>query len=182
MQNRRVNYWWWKELLSLAVVGSIASFAAASGGGGGHGGSGGHGGGTKPAAHGDAGHGSSHAAADENPVSAESADGSRAVKLGEFSVRVYHSIASRKDTVTFILQARIQKDDFESFERIYPHRKIKVRDQVIVATRLVPIDDYDDPELKKFRRQIYLRLRRAIPELPIDDVYLSDFTLSVQSM
>ena len=105
----------------------------------------------------------------------------RAVKLGEFSIRVYHSVSSRKDTVTFILQARIGKEGFETFEQLYPHRKIKVRDQVIVATRLVPIEDYDDPDLKKFRRRIYLRLRRAIPELPIDDVYLSDFTLSVQS-
>ena len=103
------------------------------------------------------------------------------MKLGEFSIRVYHSVSSRKDTVTFILQARIDKGSFEVFERLYHHRKIKVRDQVIVATRLVPIEDYDDPELKKFRRRIYLRLRRAIPELPIDDVYLSDFTLSVQS-
>ena len=176
MWNLQIERCWINFVLSLTIAGLLSSFAAASGGGGGHGG-----GGSKPAAHGgDAGHGAAPAA-DEDAISAESEDGTRAVKLGEFSVRVYHSISSRKDTVTFILQARIKKDDFESFERVYPHRKIKVRDQVIVATRLVPIDDYDDPELKKFRRRIYLRLRRAIPELPIDDVYLSDFTLSVQS-
>jgi hypothetical protein len=173
----QIDRWWFNALFSLAIAGSLSSFAAASGGGGGHGG-----GGSKPAAHGgdDAGHGAP-ATADENAISAASEDGTRAVKLGEFSVRVFHSVSSRKDSVTFVLQARIKKDDFESFERLYPHRKIKVRDQVIVATRLVPIDDYDDPELTKFRRRIYLRLRRAIPELSIDDVYLSDFTLSVQS-
>lgn len=166
----------WISIVALYIgaVVLVASSASASGGGG-HGGSG-HGGG--------GGHGVAAAAtkeAEEEAVSAESADGARAVKLGEFSIRIYHSVSSRKDTVTFILQARISKESFETFERIYPQRKIKVRDQVIVAARLVPIEDYDDPELKKFRRRIYLRLRRAIPELPIDDVYLSDFTLSVQS-
>lgn len=146
-------------------------------GGSGHGGSG-HGGGSH-------GGGDPHAATpaeEEEIVSAASADGTRAVKLGEFSIRVFHSVSSRKDTVAFVLQARINKDDFEVFERLYSHRKIKVRDQVILATRLVPIEDYDDPELRKFRRRIYLRLRRAIPELSIADVYLSDFTLSTQSM
>jgi len=147
------------------------------GGGGGGGGVGGHGGGGSG---GGGGHGSA-AADDEDVVSAESADGTRAVKLGDFSIRIYHSVSSRKDTVAFILQARIDQESFETFERLYPHHKIKVRDQVIVATRLVPIEDYDDPELKKFRRRIYLRLRRAIPELPIGDVYISDFSLSVQS-
>jgi hypothetical protein len=101
----------------------LAPFALASGGG--HGG-GDHGGG------GDS-HGAASAPAEEEAVSAESADGTRAVKLGEFNIRVYHSVSSRRDTVTFILQARIDKGSFEVFERLYPHRKIKVRDQVILA-------------------------------------------------
>lgn len=167
------------RLILLALVPALSmaapSLALASGGGG-HGGgshdSGGHGGGDPHA----------EKAPEEESVSAESADGTRAVKLGEFSIRVYHTVSSRRDTVAFVLQARVDKEDFEAFERVYPHRTNKVRDQVIVATRLVPIEDYDDPELKKFRRRIYLRLRRAIPELPIAEVYLSDFTLAVQSM
>lgn len=114
-------------------------------------------------------------------VSEESADGSRAVKLGEFAVRVYHTISSRKDKVSFVLHAVVNKDNFETFEHYYSHRQNRVRDQIVVATRLVPIDDYDDPELKKFRRRIVLRLRRTLPELPIDDVYLSDFSLSSES-
>ncbi|MGD9634395.1 MAG: hypothetical protein AB7G28_22270 [Pirellulales bacterium] len=166
--DRRGNF---ASLVGFASIALTASLALASGGGE-HGG-GGHGGG------GDS-HGKAEAA-EEETISAASSDGTRAVKLGEFSIRIYHSASSRKDTVTFILQARISKDSFEAFECIYPQHKIKVRDQVIVATRLVPIEDYDDPELKKFRRRVYLRLRRTIPELPIDDVYLSDFTLSVQS-
>ena len=83
--------------------------------------------------------------------------------------------------MSFILHATVKKEDFSTFDHLYRHRKNKVRDQVIVATRLVPIEDYDDPELKKFRRRILLRLRRAMPELPIDEIYISDFALTVEA-
>jgi hypothetical protein len=149
-------------VLVLALCGLSVSPARASGG---------HGGEEAPA----------KADADAIEVSSESADGTRAVKLGEFSIRVYHTVSSRKDTVTFILHAIVAKDKFADFEHFYGIRKNKARDQIVVATRLVPIEDYDDPELKKFRRRILLRLRRSLPELPIADVRLSDFTLSSES-
>jgi hypothetical protein len=56
-----------------------------------------------------------------------------------------------------------------------------VRDQVIMATRLVPVEEYDDAELTKFRRRILLRLRRTMPELMIEDVFVSDFNLVVEN-
>ena len=99
-------------------------------------------------------HAAEHKSAESDSVSEESASGVRAVKLGEFSIRVYHTASSRKDTVSFIVHAAVNKDDFENFERIYSHNQNKVREQILVATRLVPIEDYDDPELKKFRRRI----------------------------
>lgn len=37
------------------------------------------------------------------------------------------------------------------------------------------------PELAKSRRRTLLRLRRTLPELPIDDVYVSDFSPSSES-
>jgi hypothetical protein len=167
MLQNLANYW-----SRLAAAGTFAiavwclsATTARASGGGGHGG------------HGEA----APAKAEADPVSDPSADGSRAVKLGEFSIRVYHTVSTRKDNVSFILQAVVSKDKYEAFEHIYSHRKNKVRDQVVVATRLVPIDDYDDPELKKFRRRILLRLRRTLPELPIEDVYLSDFSLMSES-
>ena len=143
--------------LALAFCGPSSAPARASGG------------------HGE--HAPAKADADADEVSDESADGTRAIKIGEFSIRVFHTVSTRKDNVSFIVHAVVSKDDFEAFARSYGHRKNKVRDQIVVATRLVPIDDYDDPELKKFRRRILLRLHRTLPELPIDDVYLSDFSL-----
>jgi hypothetical protein len=136
---------------------------------------------TTPQARASGGHGVAEAPAESQDVSEESAAGTRAIKLGEFNIRVYHSVSTRKDSVSFILYATVKKDDYPTFEGLYSHHKNKVRDQVVVATRLVPVEDYDDPELKKFRRRIWLRLRRSMPELPIDDLYLSDFSLSSES-
>lgn len=156
----------WLSMLSVAAITAVfwtasAPRAIASGGGG----------------HGEA----APAKADPDEISEISADGTRAVKLGEFRIRVFHAVSSRKDTVAFVLHAVVGKKEFETFERLYGHRKNKVRDQVVVATRLVPIDDYDDPELNKFRRRIMLRLRRTVLELPIEDVVVSEFSLVSES-
>lgn len=165
MSYRRFRNWLALAAIVVAIGLGSAFPAMASGGGGGHGG----------------GHGAAAAKSEPDEVSEVSTDGTRAVKLGEFRIRVYHTVSSRKDTVAFILHAVVGKEEYETFERLYPHRKYKVRDQVVVATRLVPIDDYDDPELNKFRRRILLRLRRTVTELPIDEVYLSDFSLMSES-
>ena len=62
------------------------------------------------------------------------------------------------------------------------NRQHKIRDQVITATRLVPLVEFDQADLASFRRRILLRLRRTLPELKIDDVYVSNFELKVQSL
>jgi hypothetical protein len=182
------------KFLGLAALSVIALAAPCSASGGGHGAAeshapadshggggdhGGHGGGD---AHGGGGHGG-HGAAEpvESDVSEESKSGFRGIKLGEFQIRTSNAVLSRKDHVTFILHARVKNEDYAKFDGNYRNHKNKVRDQVVIATRLVPIEDYDDPELKQFRRRILLRLRRALPELPIQDVVISDFALSIES-
>jgi hypothetical protein len=53
---------------------------------------------------------------------------------------------------------------------------------VITATRLAPLAVYNEADLASFRRRILVRLRRAMPELVLEDVYISDFTLIVKSL
>ena len=106
--------------------------------------------------------------------------GSNGVDLGEFRIRAYYSAESQKSTVTFALYATIQGDKLAQSQRLLEHRQHKMRDQIIIATRLVPLGDFDDPALKSFRRRILLQLRRTLPELSIDNVYISDFELSVE--
>ena len=111
----------------------------------------------------------------------ESPTGFRGIKLGEFSIRTYRSVSGQKHRVQFTLHARVKNEDVTNFRQLLKYRKNKVRDQVIIATRLLPVEDYDDPELVKLRRRIQLRLRRTLPELPVDDVYVSEFTLAVET-
>ena len=117
----------------------------------------------------------------EEDYDLESPTGFRGINLGEFSIRTYRSVSGQKNRVRFTLHARVKNEDVKDFRHLLANRKHKVRDQVIIATRLVPVEDYDDPELTKLRRRVLLRLRRTLPELSIDDIYASEFTLSVET-
>ena len=125
------------------------------------------------------GHGG-HAPVEEEVV--ESSTGFRGVDLGEFVVRSYRPAPARRDEVNYQLHATVKSDQFHEFDALYKRHINKVREQVIIATRLVPVEAYDDPELQFLRRRILLRLRRTLPELKIDDVYVSDFNLRVDGL
>jgi hypothetical protein len=66
-------------------------------------------------------------------------------------------------------------------EFVEEHRQ-KLRDQVITATRLAPLAIFEEADLATFRRRILVRLRRALPQLEFDDLYISDFGLQVKSL
>jgi hypothetical protein len=128
------------------------------------------------------GHASEAGSAHASVGGAEEASSIGGIKLGEFRIRSYYLVEAQKSTVTFALYASAGKDQFQEAQQVAERRGQKVRDQVIIATRLVPLAELNDPELKSFRRRILLRLRRTLPELPIDDVYVTDFQLVVQSL
>jgi hypothetical protein len=103
------------------------------------------------------------------------------IELGKFDVRMHRAVPSQSNRVGFTLYATVQPDEAKHFEQLLDHRENKIREQVIVATRLVPVEDFDDADLTKFRRRVLLRLRRTLPELAIDNVYVSDFELVVEN-
>jgi hypothetical protein len=121
-----------------------------------------------------------HPAAEKGEGETKSSDG-HGVELGKFSVRMHRAVPSQTNRVCFTLFATVQSAESKHLEQLLENRQNKVRDQVIVATRLVPAEEYDDAELTKFRRRILLRLRRTMPELMIEDVYVSDFNLVVEN-
>jgi hypothetical protein len=84
--------------------------------------------------------------------------------------------------VRFILHAKVPAERYQEIAEIVSTRINKLRDQVIIATRMTPLSLFDQPGLDSFRRRILMRLKRAVPELEIDDVLVSDFTLEVQSL
>jgi hypothetical protein len=130
---------------------------------------------------------SEHGASEQHAAPAtEEADQShlpiRGLSLGEFRIRTYHPVEARRSTVVFTLHAIVAAENSSEFSELLEHRRHKARDQVIVATRLTPLADFDDPQLVEFRRRILLRLRRMLPELKIDDFYVSDFKLEVREL
>jgi hypothetical protein len=129
--------------------------------------------------HGAASHGDDHAAVEID----ESIDvKNRGVELGEYRIRAYYPVEAQKSTVRFVLYAKVAKERYQEVSQLVSNRKHKLRDEVIVATRMTPLGVFDAPGLDSFRRRILMRLKRAVPELEIDDVYVSDFQLEVQSL
>ena len=106
----------------------------------------------------------------------------RGVDLGTYLVRAYYPVEAQKSVVSFTLYATVEHKDAAEFDRLLESRRHKVRDQVIIATRLVPVADFNDPQLESFRRRILLRLHRTMPELPVQDAYLSHFQFEVESL
>jgi hypothetical protein len=106
----------------------------------------------------------------------------RGIDLGEYRVRTYYPVDAQKSTVRFVLHASVSSERYAEMQRLVEQHKNKLRDQVITATRMSPLAIFDEPGLDTFRRRVFLRLRRALPELAIDDVYVSEFQLTVKSL
>ena len=106
----------------------------------------------------------------------------RGIPLGDFRIQAYHAVEAKRSTLTFTLFAVVSSDNAPEFKRLIEHRRHKVRDQTITMARMSSLADFDQPQLTDFRRRILLRLRRIMPELKIDDLYISDFRLNVQGI
>jgi hypothetical protein len=128
-------------------------------------------------------------ATDNSVPAAETGDGKgqdskesvRGIELGKFSLRTHRAVPTQMNRVSFTLYATVKGVEAKHFQQLLEHRENKIREQVIVATRLVQVEEYDDPEFTKIRRRILLRLRRTLPELEIEDIYVSDFELVVEN-
>ena len=112
----------------------------------------------------------------------DSASSSTAVELGEYRIRSYYPVQAQKSIVRFMIYATALPDRLAEAQQLAARRRHKIRDQIVAATRMMPLTEFDDPDLKRFRRRILLRLRRALPQLPIEDIYISNFELQVQSL
>lgn len=124
-------------------------------------------------------HEPAEAAAAEVPLVDENSDG---VFLGDFDVRSHYPVKAQKIDVKFVLYAAVSEENRERARHVAHERRHKIRDQVIMITRLAPLAEFDEPDLKRVRRRVLLRLRRTLPELVIDDVLISEFQINVQSL
>src|SRR4051812_230698 len=99
----------------------------------------------------------------------------RGVALGDFRIRSYYPVDAQKSTVRFTLFATVKSGHFAEMQRLVEEHRQMLRDQILTATRLAPLATFQEPDLKTFRRRVLVRIRRALPELVVDDLYVSDF-------
>jgi hypothetical protein len=104
------------------------------------------------------------------------------IKLGEFKIRSDYPAEAQKSTVRFVLYAAVKEDRQADMEKVAVNHREKIRDAIITTTRLTPLGMFEESDLKAFRRRMFIRLHRAVPELVIDDLYISDFGLMVKSL
>jgi len=129
----------------------------------------------------DHGHGG-HAAAAEEEEDLSSEFKTLGLELGSYEIRAYYPVQAQYSFVRFTLHGSVASEYYTAAKQYVEDHKHTLRDQVIIATRMAPLTVYDEPGLESFRRRIFLRLRRAMPDLPIDGVYVSAFQLQVKSL
>lgn len=99
-----------------------------------------------------------------------------AFKLGDFHIKNFRPVEREKVRLEFTVWMEIADGQQDRFTAVWNSREHRIRNQIITSARLVPPNEFDDPTLQALRRRIYLRLRRAVPELPLGEVYISDFS------
>ncbi len=106
----------------------------------------------------------------------------RGVEIGEFRVRSDYPAEAQKSTVRFKLWVALRGDKLAAMSHLIDEHRQKIRDEVITSTRLSPLGVLEETDLKSFRRRMLVRLRRSMPELVVEDLYISDFNLSIKSL
>jgi hypothetical protein len=136
-------------------------------------GSGGHG---SSESQGDSGHGGGHGESEHADVDING------IKLGDFKIRSDYPAEAEKSTVRFVLYVTVDAEHFDEMKHLVAAHQQKIRDEIITTTRLTPLGVFQEADLATFRRRILIRLRRTLPELGIDRLYVSDFGLIVKSL
>src|SRR5687767_2279740 len=96
-------------------------------------------------------HGHGHGGHSGDAASTSSSD---AVELGEYRIRSYYPVQAQKSIVRFMIYAAAPPDRLAEAQQLASHRRHKLRDQIITATRMMPLAEFDDPDLKRFRRRV----------------------------
>ncbi len=113
---------------------------------------------------------------------AEPAKAIQGISLGDYRIRSYFQVDAQKSTVRFSLFASVKTENYRDAKRLVESHQEKIRDQIIMATRLAPLAVFQEPDLASFRRRVLLRLRRALPDIAFEDIYVTEFDLTIKSL
>lgn len=103
-----------------------------------------------------------------------------AFELGNFRIKNFRPVEREKVRLDFTVWVEVEDGKQTNFQQVWNTRKHRIRNQIITSARLVPPNEFEDPTLHALRRRIFLRLRRAVPELPVSEVFISEFSYIVE--
>lgn len=106
----------------------------------------------------------------------------RGIELGRFKIRSDYPAEAQKSTVQFTIYLSVKGDRLAATTTLVEEHRQKLRDEVIIATRLTPLAVFEEPDLKTFRRRVLMRLHRTLPQLAVEELYVTDFSLLVKSL
>ena len=106
---------------------------------------------------------------------AEPAPAPSAIDLGFYSLRDVRSAEDEKFRLNFALQARVEPDKLYEMEQFQKKSEHRIREQVLIAVRLSESKDFQEPKLMRLKRRIMMRLKRVLPNLEIQELYISEF-------
>ena len=118
----------------------------------------------------------------ESTAETETEKAIHGISLGDYRIRSHYQVDAQKSIVRFSLFATVKDEHLNEVNRLVEEHRQKLRDLVITATRLTPPTAFQEPDLATFRRRILMRLRRALPELTVEDLYFSEFDLTIKSL
>jgi hypothetical protein len=127
--------------------------------------------------------GSSHAPKEEAKVEeiVEGVEVTLKLDLGNIETKNLEPTQGRTAHMSFDLHLMFgpttEPKQVKELEDAWQHR---LREQVIVAIRATEINDFLDPELKRFRKQILYRINRMLKSPTAIDVLFANFTFSSQ--
>ncbi len=101
------------------------------------------------------------------------------VLLGRFMLRDLRVTEGTKLRLSFALYAEVNPEHAEVARTVTETHKHRIRSEVITAVRTAQQQDFHEPELERFRRRIFLRLRRTASYLAIERILIGEFELLV---
>jgi flagellar basal body-associated protein FliL len=134
-----------KALIAALAIFTLAASASASGGGG-------------------------HAA-----PATEEGPAIKAVSLGQYLISDLRAVEGAKLRVSFELYLDADDEHSHELRELVSAYKHRIRSEVITAIRTCEQAEFEEPDLDRMRSRIIVRLKRALPELPIEKLFVGAF-------
>ncbi len=102
------------------------------------------------------------------------------VELGDFYIQQSLSGQDKKSTIAFQVYLSTTKEKHKNLIAYVTHQRNNIRDQILVSTRSLSPKQLGQQDLSYLRRRILVRLNRIIPQLPLENVYITNYEYKVE--